>query len=73
MRHAWPAKQCCWLGSSRYPYRRRIAVTNSNNIPNTYPDANGNGYADSNGYGHGYSNSHRYCYCYANSNSYAYH
>jgi len=68
MRHAWPAKQCCWLGPGRYPYCRRVAVTNPNNLTDTY--ANGNGYGDcytdshcnGDGYGQRYANSHRYAY-----------
>ena len=73
MRHAWPAKQCCRLGSSGYPFCRRIAVTNSNNITSTYTDTNGNGHAYSNRYHHCNTNSHRYGQCYANSTGYAYH
>ena len=49
MRHTRAAEQRRWLGSGRYSSCRRIAVTNSNNITNTYADANRNGYA--NGYG----------------------
>ena len=62
MRHAWPAKQCCWLGSSRYPYRRRIAVTNaycdinSNRNSNRDSDANGDSHAQC------YTNSHSNVY-----------
>ena len=68
MRHAWPAKQCCWLGSSRYPCCRRVAVTNSNSVTNIYTDAYGNSYAYGYGYRHrqfytiGYSNSYGQCY-----------
>ena len=71
MRYAWPAKQCCWLGSSRYPHRCRVAFTNSNSVTNTYTDPNDN----SNGYGHCYTNSdsHVYGQCYANSNGYSNH
>lgn len=65
MRYAWPSKQCCWLGSSRYPCCRRVA-TKSNTITNAYADPNGNGHAQcyanshSNGYGHAqrYTNSY---------------
>jgi hypothetical protein len=77
MRHAWPAKQCCWLGSSRYPFCCRVAFTNSNNFTNSYIDTNGNGYAF--GYGYCYTNSkcngdgYGHGQCYANSHGYAYH
>ena len=61
MRYAWPSKQCCWLGSSRYPCCRRVA-TKSNTVTNTYTDANsnGNGYGDSNA--QCYTNSYSHCY-----------
>jgi len=70
MRHTRTSKQCRWLGSSRYPYRRRVAFTNSDSFTNTYNDPNGN----SNGYGHSYTNSdsHGYGQCYASSYGYAY-
>jgi len=60
MRHARPSKQCCWLGSSRYPCCRRVAFTNSNSVTNTYTDPNGNCY------GHG----HAQCYTNSHSNGY---
>ena len=72
MRYAWPSKQCCWLGFSRYPCCRRIAFTNSNSVTNAYTDGNGDGYA----HGHCYANSHcngdGYGQCYANSHGFAY-
>src|SRR5262245_56541313 len=63
MWHAWPAKQCRGLGSSRYSCGRRIAFTNSNNITDTYTDANGNGY--------GQCYSHNHCYAYNWSDTYS--
>ena len=72
MRYAWPPKQCRWLGSGRYPFCRGVAFTNSNNVTNTYADANCNGYAYRNGYGHCYTNSHCHGQCYANSHGYTY-
>ena len=68
MRHAWPSKQCCWLGSSRYSCCRRVAVTNSNCVTNIYTDGNGYGYGEcyrnGNGYGYAkyYTNSHSHSY-----------
>jgi hypothetical protein len=70
MRHAWAAKQRCWLGPSRYPCCRRISFTNSNGIANNYTDAIGNGYAHDDRYSHCYTNA--YGQCYANNHGYAY-
>ena len=49
MRHAWPSKQCCWLGSSRYCGRCGHAVThayyNTNSNRHCYGCAYGDGYS----------------------------
>ena len=72
MRYAWPAKQCRWLGSGRYPFCRRVAVTNSNNITNTYTDTNGNGNAYRNGYADGDGNGYSFGATEPYGNSYSY-
>ena len=72
MRHARPPKQCCWLGPGRYPYCCRVAVTNSNNLTDTYTNGNGNGYSDGYTDGHCNGNGYGYGQCYANGHRYAY-
>jgi hypothetical protein len=73
MRYAWPSKQCCWLGSSRYPCCRRVA-TKSNTITNAYadPNGNGNGYGDAQCYANSNSNRYGHAQCYTNSYSHCY-
>ena len=64
MRHARPTKQCCWLGSSRYPSCCGHAITNAycdtNSNRNTNGNRNINRDSDANDYSHAqcYTNSH---------------
>ena len=62
MRHARPAKQCCWLGSSRYPFCRGFAFTIPNSVTNKYTDAYGNSCAYGYRHRHYYTNGYGQCY-----------